>query len=185
MRQWRVAQYLLPRYRPQLRLAGDGLLLKRVDEASLKAGTAFVPHRDLWLEPVNLGALPWVWGRSARGAPPDPSTTLYKTSERIAAAKLLSIDLPSTATLRAADEMQVSFEPPFDGRCRVDWSARGSLNDRREVSFGVNETFAGPYRIRLASLPAWVWSSEPTRLTIRLTTRQATQINLEWKSEGN
>jgi hypothetical protein len=81
--QWRVAEYVVRHYRPARALTtrgpaltivgvaqpcfheNDGLLLERADARPI--GMESQSLEPLWLEPVELGALPEAWGRGVAG----------------------------------------------------------------------------------------------------------------------
>ena len=143
----------------------DALVLERRAEPGLDAATQ--PLEPLWLEPVELAELPWVWGRNPEGAPPQPVETLAGAEADIVDGAV-TIDLADGPLWHGADEIQLQFASPVDGRCTVEWRNAAGETGARRIMFNTHARFRGPYRVPVGSMPGWAWGGTPTAIIIRM-----------------
>ena len=68
----------------------------------------------------------------------------------------------------AAGELHFYCEIPREARIRMEWNVSADDQPGRALTFDLSPTHAGPYRIRLDNLPAWVWGGLAERLTFKL-----------------
>ncbi len=172
VRQWKIAAYLLEHYRPAERLAGDSLLLERFPrDPGVKdkpPSEARATHPDLWLKPTDLHKLPLVWGRSDRGAPPLPQQVLWRGAGTVPPEGPLSFDIENPSSLAGAVELHLTCDPPKTSRVRVEWNRPDPPDSNRALWLDLDPSHAGPYRIRLDNLPAWVWGGPPRQIRLQV-----------------
>ncbi|MEN6625626.1 MAG: hypothetical protein ABFD69_05285 [Candidatus Sumerlaeia bacterium] len=177
LRQWKIARYILGRYRPARALAGGSLLLERVDGRQAP-GARPQPHPELWLslpaDGLDLVALPRLWGAHEKGAPARPQRTLERFQASAREGRCAwRVDAPEAIV--TTSEVWVYVSKKARGKFEI------KFDSAPPIRFDLAPDDAGPYRVMLANLPHWAWGAAPKRIECALTPAAATDVKLEFR----